>query len=205
MGWDAALDVVGSWEVLTIRTKQSSSLTLIVHLPSGATPHCSPYTRPNPQTPTSRRREPTLQPKDARPNPHQLACHTRFCGPEHLSGEVCPLCCASRSGNTSSGSQAVSSLLLVGGPNHLAGTARTPTLSPGVGIPAISQEMVVTAHQLVTGVVEHAVFAGCLHYQTATRPHHGQEGIQSLSHQDGLRPHMVARVNMCGHSSNRVE
>src|SRR5690606_15044954 len=141
MGWDAALDVVGSWEVLTIRTKQSSSLTLIVHLPSGATPHCSPYTRPNPQTPTSRRREPTLQPKDARPNPHQLACHTRFCGPEHLSGEVCPLCCASRSGNTSSGLQAVSSLLLVGGPPNRVvltpGTAKPPPTLPVMRTPSV--------------------------------------------------------------------
>src|SRR5690606_5820373 len=29
MGWDAALLVAGSWDVFTIRTKQSSSLTLI--------------------------------------------------------------------------------------------------------------------------------------------------------------------------------
>src|SRR5690606_28511530 len=47
------------------------------------------------------------------------------------------------------------------------------------------------------------VLAGCFYDQTTTRLHHGQEGSQSLSHHDGLRPHMVARVNMSGHSSNR--
>src|SRR5690606_32982336 len=139
------------------------------------------------------------------PNPSSHAYPERCGTPDHSVDTVALEANASRSQSPTPSLATPSCGLLVGGPNLPARTTRTPTLSLGVGIPAISQEMVVTAHQLVTGVVEHAVFAGCFHYQTATRPHHGQEGIQSLSHQDGLRPHMVARVNMCGHSSNRVE
>src|SRR5690606_25337619 len=80
----------------------------------------------------------------------------------------------------SGASQSVSGSRFLLGPDHTPGTTRTPTPRPGVDIPAITAEFV-TAHQLVTVVVDHAVFAGCLDDHPATLTDQGQEEPGGIS------------------------